>query len=187
MKSAVDKIIVLFLFLASINTFSQIVKENSNPMEHTNQQVITKFYTCFQNKDYKGMQECYADSATFSDEVFINLNASQVKSMWEMLCVKGKDLRLDFKNVQTKGTQGSAEWTAYYTFSASGRKVVNHVTANFVFEKGKIVKHIDTFKFYKWSRQALGTSGVLLGWTGFFKNKVRQGGMKSLNDFMNKK
>ena len=140
------------------------------------------------------MQECYADSATFSDEVFVNLNALQVKAMWEMLCVKGKDLRLDFKNVETKGTLGSAEWTAYYTFSASGRKVVNQVKANFVFENlptgqagGKIVKHTDTFKFYKWTRQALGTSGVLLGWTGFFKSKVRQGGMKSLNDFMNKK
>ena len=160
---------------------------NSNSMENVNQQLITNFYSSFQNKDYKGMQECYADNATFSDEVFVNLNASQVKAMWEMLCVKGKDLRLDFKNVQTNGALGSVEWIAYYTFSGSGRKVVNNVKASFVFENGKIIKHTDVFQFYKWSRQALGITGALLGWTDFFKEKVRLGAMKNLNDFMNKK
>jgi ketosteroid isomerase-like protein len=163
------------------------INYTSNSMEKINQQIITKFYTCFQNKDYKGMQECYADNATFSDEVFVNLNAAQVKAMWEMLCVKGKDLRLDFKNIQTNGKLASAEWIAYYTFSASVRKVVNHVKANFVFENGKIVKHTDIFNFYKWSRQALGITGALLGWTEFFKNKVRKGAMKNLDNFMNKK
>ncbi len=156
-------------------------------MENTNQQLITKFYTCFQNKDYKGMQACYADNGTFSDEVFVNLNSAQVKAMWEMLCVRGKDLTLNFKNVQINGLQGSAEWIAYYTFGASGRKVVNHVKASFVIENGKIIKHTDVFKFYKWTRQALGMTGVLLGWTGFLKKKVRQGAMKGLNDFMTKK
>lgn len=156
-------------------------------MENINQQLITKFYICFQNKDYIGMQECYADNSSFCDPVFVNLNATQGKAMWEMLCVRGKDLRLEFKNVKTMGTQGSAEWIAHYTFSASGRKVVNHVKANFVFENGKIVKHTDVFNFYKWSRQAIGIPGSLLGWTAFFKNKVRLGAMKSLNDFMNKK
>ena len=156
-------------------------------MENTNQQLIARFYTCFQNKDYKGMQACYADNARFNDEVFVNLNASQVKAMWEMLCVKGKDLKLDFKNIQTSETQGSAEWIAYYTFSGSGRKIVNHVKASFIFENGKIVKHTDAFNFYKWSRQALGITGSLLGWSGFLKKKVRQSTMKSLNNFMNKK
>lgn len=186
MKSAVCKTLFLFLFLTSKVTLSQIVPENYSTMENTNQQLITKFYTCFQNKNYKGMQDCYADNATFSDEVFVGLDAAQVKAMWEMLCVKGKDLTLDYNNVQTTGTQGTAEWIANYTFSASQKKVVNHIKAEFVIENGKIVKHNDTFNFYKWSRQALGMPGLLLGWTGFLKNKVRQGAMKSLADFMNK-
>lgn len=41
--------------------------------------------------------------------------------------------------------------------------------------------------FYKWSKQALGFPGALLGCTRFFKNTVRKGAMKSLNDFMSKK
>lgn len=185
MKSAVCKILFLFLFFTSKIILSQIEPGNFNTMENTNRQLITKFYTCFQNKDYKGMQECYADNATFSDEVFVDLNAAQVKAMWEMLCVKGKDLKLDFKNVQSNASQASAEWIAFYTFSTK-RKVVNKIKAEFVIENGKIVKHSDTFNFYKWSRQALGMPGLLLGWTGFLKKKVRQGAMKSLADFMNK-
>lgn len=185
--NAAFNIFLLIPFLASTNLFSQIITEKTKAMDSSNQKVITKFYTCFQNKNYQGMQDCYADNATFSDPVFVNLNASQVKRMWEMLCVRGKDLKLDFKNIQASGTQGSAEWIAYYSFSATGRKVVNHVTANFIIENGKIVKHTDVFSFYKWSRQAFGITGSLIGWTPFFKKKVRQGAMKSLDDFNNKK
>lgn len=185
--AAAFSIFLLISFFASTKLFSQIITEKKNTMDSSNQQVISNFYTCFQNKNYQGMQDCYADNATFSDPVFINLNASQVKKMWEMLCVRGKDLKLDFKNIQTSGNHGSAMWIAYYTFSATGRKVVNHVTASFIIENGKIVKHTDVFSFYKWSRQAFGITGSLIGWTPFFKKKLRQGAMKSLNEFSKKK
>ncbi len=150
----------------------------------TTEQVIQKFYTSFQNKDYKTMQQCYAGSAIFNDPVFRNLNATQVKAMWEMFCVKSKDLKIEFGNITANETNGSAEWTASYIFSPTGKKVVNKITANFIFENQKIVKHTDTFNFYKWAKQALGLSGVLLGWTPLAKNKVQKMGMKTLNDYI---
>lgn len=183
MKLFIFNFIVSFFLLISTCTFSQ----TDNAMEAANQQLITKFYTAFQNKNYKGMQECYADSATFSDAVFVNLNASEVKAMWEMLCLRGKDLVLEFRDVKAQGNKVTAEWKAYYTFSATKRKVVNLIKADFIVENGKIVKHTDTFDFYKWSKQALGPAGYVLGWTNFFKNTVRKAARKSLNDFMNKK
>lgn len=152
-----------------------------------NEKLINHFYNSFSQKDYKAMQECYADDATFSDEVFQNLNSAQVKAMWEMLCLRGKDLELRFQNVSADEKNGSAEWIANYTFSQTGKKVENRIKANFEFENGKIVKHIDTFDFYKWASQALGLSGTLLGWTSFLKNKVRQSAMKSLTEFMSSK
>lgn len=133
------------------------------------------------------MQSCYADNATFSDAVFQNLNAAQVKAMWEMLITRGKDLELRFQNIKANEKTGSAEWIANYTFSNTGNKVENHIKANFEFENGKIIKHVDDFDFYRWSSQALGISGKLLGWTSFLKNKVRQKAMKSLDDFMSSK
>jgi ketosteroid isomerase-like protein len=134
---------------------------------NANEQLINTFYTCFKNKDYEGMQACYADNAIFSDAVFKNLNAEQVKAMWQMLILKGKDLRLEFSNISADDTTGKAHWDAYYTFSATGKKVINRIDANFEFENGKITKHVDHFGFYKWAKQALGITGILLGWTAF--------------------
>jgi ketosteroid isomerase-like protein len=149
-----------------------------------NEKVLNKFYTAFQNRDYQTMGECYADNARFSDEAFINLDALQTRAMWKMLCVKGKDLQLTFKNVSANETDGSCEWTAKYTFSVTGKKVENHIKATFKFANGQIIKHNDSFDFYKWSSQAIGIMGVLLGWTSFLKNKVRKTASKNLQDFI---
>ncbi len=114
----------------------------------SNEQVITTFYTAFQKGDYKTMQACYAANAVFNDAVFTNLNATEVRAMWEMLCKKGKDLQLTFSNIKTTEKTGSAEWTATYSFSKTNKKVVNHIKATFEFENGKIINHTDTFDFY---------------------------------------
>jgi ketosteroid isomerase-like protein len=152
-----------------------------------NEKLIEHFYTCFQNKDFKGMQACYAENAVFSDSVFKNLNANQVKAMWEMLITKGKDLRLEFNVIEADGTTGKAHWDAHYTFSATGKKVINKIDAVFEFENGKIIKHTDYFNFHTWAKQALGISGLLLGWTSFLQNKVTAQAMKNLEIFMGKK
>ena len=133
------------------------------------------------------MQQCYADNAVFNDAVFKNLDGQQVRAMWEMLCIKGKDLKLEYKNVTADEREGSAEWIAHYSFSATGKKVMNQIKAHFIFESGKIIKHTDDFDFYTWAKQALGTTGFLLGWAVFFKNKVQKQAMKNLFSYMNKK
>ncbi len=146
--------------------------------------LINHFYSSFQQKDFKGMQACYAENATFSDEVFVNLNAAELCAMWEMLCKNGKDLRIDFEILQAEGDTVQASWTAHYTFSRTGNKVVNRIKASFVITDGKILQHRDYFSFYQWAKQALGISGLLLGWTNFMRNKVRTTARASLNAFM---
>lgn len=153
---------------------------------NTNEQLITQFYTAFKEKDFKTMQECYADHAVFNDEAFVNLNASQVRAMWQMLITRGKDLVLTFDNVKADDTKGSVEWMATYTFSATKRRVVNHIKAQFTFENGKIVNHTDSFDFYRWASQALGMTGILLGWTSFMKKKVQKTAREGLENFMKK-
>ncbi len=41
------------------------------------------------------MQVCYDNNATFHDPVFTSLNATQVRAMWEMFCLRGNDLVID--------------------------------------------------------------------------------------------
>ncbi|TKT88686.1 nuclear transport factor 2 family protein [Dyadobacter frigoris] len=153
----------------------------------SNGQLITAFYTSFRNKDYKAMQDCYAENAVFNDEAFKNLNSEEVKAMWEMLCKSGKELSLTFGNVTENETGGTAEWTASYLFSRTGKRVVNNVYAKFVIQNNKIVKHTDTFDFYTWAKQAFGTTGLLLGWTPYFRNKVQTAARENLDNFMKKK
>jgi uncharacterized protein len=149
-----------------------------------NQELINRFYTAFQQRDWKTMQQCYHPESQFSDPAFPGLNYVEVKAMWHMLCENAKDFSLQFSDVTSNGDQGSCNWQAWYTFSLTGRKVHNIIKADFHFKDGLIVKHTDTFNFWRWSRMAMGVTGSLLGWTPFFRSKVQATARKSLTRFM---
>ena len=150
-----------------------------------NQQIIQKFYEAFSNKDYATMGSLYHPEARFTDEAFVNLNASQVADMWKMLITNGKDLKLSFSGIAADATTntGKAHWDADYTFSITKKKVHNSIDATFEFKDGLIFRHRDRFNFYLWARQALGFIGLLLGWTSFLQNKVSQTAMQQLKKF----
>lgn len=151
---------------------------------HPHHQLIEKFYSSFQRLDWQGMNACYHDDAFFYDPVFENLNAAQVKAMWEMLCRNAGSLSLTFSDVKADDEYGSCTWTAKYIFSATSRPVTNHIKAHFQFHEGKIVEHMDHFSLWKWSRQALGAKGLLLGWSSLVHNKVRKTAKHRLQKFM---
>ncbi len=148
----------------------------------TNTEIINKFYASFAARDAEGMVNCYADDIRFEDPAFGPLHGNDAKNMWRML-LKSADVKVEWSNVTANGNTGSAHWVATYIFSKTGRTVVNHVSASFVFENGKIVKHTDTFDAWKWSRQALGLPGLLLGWSPFLKNSIRKQALDRLNKF----
>jgi len=133
------------------------------------------------------MQQCYAEDATFTDAAFKTLDAAQARAMWEMLCKSSSaDFKVEYRILSANNSSVTAQWTAWYTFSATSNKVVNYVKASFTLRDGKIVTHTDDFDFYKWARQALGTPGLLLGWLPFFKNKVQKTARGKLDAFMSR-
>ena len=148
-----------------------------------NEELIRRFYSAFQQRDAATMAACYGPDVRFSDPVFTDLRGAQAGLMWKMLCERGKDLRIEFRDVRADATTGSAHWEAWYTFSATGRKVHNVIDATFEFRDGRIVSHTDRFDLYRWSRQALGPAGLLLGWTPMLRNKVRAMAAKGLADY----
>jgi hypothetical protein len=83
----------------------------------------------------------------------------------------------------TEGAGGSARWRATYTFSQTGRPVVNEVGATFVFAAGRIVRHRDQFDFHRWAGQALGPVGLLLGGTPLVRARVRKRARASLDEY----
>ncbi|MPR33491.1 nuclear transport factor 2 family protein [Salmonirosea aquatica] len=153
-----------------------------------NEALIREFYESFARADAEGMVRCYAPNVVFTDPVFGELHGDEAKAMWRMLIENSKgQLSLTFDNVQAHDTTGSADWVAHYTFSQTGRKVVNRITASFEFQDGLIVRHTDQFDLWKWSRQALGLPGYLLGWTPFLKNKIRQRARQQLAKYRARK
>lgn len=138
-------------------------------------QLIENFYTAFKNLDAESMVNCYHDDVVFEDPAFGNLKGDHAKNMWCMLCEsqKEKDFKITFSSIEANDYKGSAHWEAFYTFSKTGRKVHNVIEAQFEFKDGKIIKHTDIFDLYRWSKQAFGLTGFLLGWTRFFKNKLK--------------
>jgi hypothetical protein len=149
---------------------------------------IEKLYAAFAKLDGETMQSCYATNAHFEDEAFTLDGAREIGGMWRMLCeaTKAKGLA-HWKLEVSQVTDRSAHWDAHYLFSATGRKVLNHIDATFEFDaQGLIVRHRDRFDFWAWSRQALGTPGLLLGWTPFLRNKVRAQAAANLKRFLAK-
>ena len=152
-----------------------------------NEQIIQKFYESFIGNNADAMISCYADDIEFSDPAFGLLKGEDAKNMWKMLVERAKgNIKIEFKNVVADDKKGSADWTADYLFSKTGRKVFNEIHAEFEFQDGKIIKHTDTFDLWKWSKQALGISGVLLGWSSFLKNKIQQNARESLAEYSKK-
>lgn len=149
-----------------------------------NERLIRQFYEAFAAGDADAMVACYADEIEFSDPAFGVLNGADAKNMWRMLVERGNgEIRIEFKNVRADDRQGAADWTADYLFSKTGRPVHNEIHAEFEFGDGRILRHRDSFDFWKWSRQALGPIGALLGWSSFLQNKIRRTARESLREY----
>lgn len=130
------------------------------------------------------MASLYHPEAQFRDEVFDLKSGAEAGAMWKMLVGRGGDLRIEFRDVVEDENGGSAHWDAWYTFSGTGRKVLNRIEARFEFKDGLIYRHTDRFNFWRWSGQALGMFGWLLGWTSVIKEKVRGNAMGRLRAFI---
>jgi len=150
---------------------------------HPNEELLRKFYTSFQNKDYQQMIQCYHPEIEFTDALF-DLKGQAAALMWSMLCKNSMDLEVNLIDVVANDQTGIAHWEAKYTFSETSRKVHNIVEAKFEFKDGKIIKHEDNWDFWKWSQMALGGVGRFLGWTPYIKNQVKVKAGKKLENFM---
>jgi uncharacterized protein len=146
-------------------------------------ELIERFYGAFQRRDADAMAACYAPQATFRDPVF-TLEGARIGMMWRMLCARAADLRIEFGNVAADDRGGSADWQAWYTFSATGRPVHNVIRASFRCADGSIAAHVDAFDFWHWSRQALGVAGVVLGWSPLLRRKVQAQALLALDRFI---
>ena len=150
---------------------------------HPNQELLERFYNALSRRDWITMTACYHPLGRFKDPIY-DLEGSHIGGMWKLLLTRGQDLQVSFRDIRADDSRGSAHWEATYTFSRTGNKVHNVIDSSFVFSEGKILEQIDRFDFWRWSRQALGTSGALWGWTPFLRTRVSRTANEALEKFM---
>ncbi len=150
------------------------------------ERLIERFFTAFQKLDAREMNACYSDDIAFYDPMFELLRGDEAKAMWEMLCKNAKDFSLQFANIKNlEEGYYTCNWTATYTFSKTGRRVVNMCKAHMKIVNGLITEHSDGWSLHKWSTQAIGFMGQLLGWAGFFRRKLKNNARRNLLNYMN--
>jgi ketosteroid isomerase-like protein len=150
---------------------------------HPNANLIERFYSSLNARDGVAMAGCYAPEATFEDPAFGRLEAEDARAMWRMLVSRAVDLTVEVSEIEANDETGSARWIAHYTFTQTGRPVVNDIRASFRFADELIVEHRDRFDWWRWARQALGPPGLLLGWNPVFHNAVRKKARGTLAEF----
>jgi len=126
----------------------------------------------------------------FDDEAFSLRGKQQVMGMWTMLSeatkAKGKDVwRLEHSGIQPAATAARPIGERALPLQRHRPHGAQHhrcrVQLN---DQGLVVKHRDSFNFWHWSSQALGTPGLLLGWSPMLRNKVRTTAAGNLTKFM---
>jgi ketosteroid isomerase-like protein len=156
---------------------------SAGPAER-NEATIRRLYEALNRHDGEAMAACYAADAEFSDPVFPALRGSQVGDMWRMLTERATDLRVELPDAHADAEAGAARWIARYTFGPTGRSVTNRVRSDFGFDAaGLITRQRDDFSFWAWSRQALGTVGLLLGGTPLVRARVQRNAAVDLARF----
>ena len=151
---------------------------------HPHEALVRDFYAAFARHDAEAMARCYHAEVFFTDPVFPALRGKDAGDMWRMLLSRAKDLEVTLDEASADEDGGRAKWTARYTFTKTGRPVVNRVDAMFAFRDGLIVRHFDSFSFWRWASQALGPMGKLLGWSLPIKWKVRKDAAAALEKFV---
>lgn len=151
---------------------------------HPHEALIHRFYAAFAARDGAAMAACYHRDLVFHDPAFGELDAGQAGAMWQMLCGRATDLTIVVSAVRADDTAGNANWDARYSFGRSRRPVHNQISAIFRFRDGLIVGHIDDFSFWRWSQQALGPIGWLLGWSPWLQRRVQTDARRGLTEYL---
>ena len=147
-------------------------------------QLVADFYAAFGRRDHLAMAALYTPDARFSDPVFGTLQGREVVAMWRMLTEGASDLEITVRDITAHDDRAAATWEARYTFSETRRRVHNVVEAHMTLVGGLIDRHDDHFDLWRWSRQALGPAGLLMGWTPVIRIAVHRRARRRLDTFL---
>lgn len=126
--------------------------------------LVHHYFDALARLDGEALAACYHPSASFADPLFPDLRGERVGWRWRMLARGGTDMRLSYDILGGDERKARVRWRARWRLADGGRPVANEVLSTFTFWDGRIVRQVDEFDFWRWSRASLGLPGLLLGW-----------------------
>ncbi len=148
--------------------------------------LIRRFYDAFAALDGAAMVACYHDQISFSDPVFPDLRGTEPGAMWRMLtgaAARSGGMRLEYRIAYADERRAQVLWEADYLFRG-GRRVHNRVRSTLTVWDDAIVRQVDEFAFWAWSRQALGVTGWLFGGLPPYRRAVQRAARTQLERFI---
>jgi hypothetical protein len=157
----------------------------------SNEDIVRKFFSCYQSHDFEGMQSCLDENVQFSDFAF-DIQGNQVRAMWHWFCIPflRREEPVDvtkFDILRTEGDVVEASYRVSYLYGDKQRPVIYFINASFVIQNDKIVKQTDTFgniSENEFAEMALGSPAQFFISIQLFKNWVKGTAIKKLNKFM---
>lgn len=167
--------------------------DNSQPNLVYLSPVVDRFFEAFSASDWQTMARCYHDKASFSDPVYPDLREERIVYMWHQLLSaaetsnlnSGRKKSLSLNNLKLEyrvlfGDERKAQvlWTASYRYG--NRSVSNEVLSTLAIWDDKIVRQVDEYNFWRWSRQALGLTGLAFGTMPWYQRSVQRSAQSRL-------
>jgi SnoaL-like domain len=155
--------------------------------------VVGRFFEAFAASDWQTMARCYHDKASFSDPVYPDLREERIVYMWHQLLggietSKSKrgskkssslnNLKLEYRVLFGDERKAQVQWTATYLYEK--RSVSNQVLSTLAIWDDKIVRQVDEYNFWRWSRQALGLTGLAFGAMPWYQRSVQRSAQSRL-------
>ena len=151
------------------------------------EETARKFFSSYQNHDFRSMQSCLDENVHFSDFAF-DIKGHRVFAMWHLFCSETDrrppvDVPL-FEIIDASGDFLRARYRVSYLFGESKRMVDYEIEAHLRLNNDRIIEHTDISDIKKWASMAFPGPTYLIAHTAPFRKRVRKQAMDRLNDFM---
>jgi ketosteroid isomerase-like protein len=157
----------------------------------TNEDIVKKFFSCYQAHDYVGMQNCLDENVKFADFAF-DIEGKQVKAMWHWFCVsyppRDKPVSVpEFEVVNSNNDKVLAKYRVNYLYGDNQRPVDYFIQAHFKLQDDKIVEQKDEFSSiseFEFAEMAFGFPLQLLALTPLLRVLVKKKAAEKLSQFI---
>lgn len=145
---------------------------------------MRRWFAALERLDGDQLAACYHPSASFCDPVFPDLRGERVGWRWRMLASGATDMHLDYDIRYGDERKAEVQWDARYRFAISGRPVRLQASSTFTFWDNRIVRQVDEFSFWRWSRASVGAAGLLLGWMPWVRTGAQRRARANLDAYI---